>query len=121
MRDSHRLEVIRGRQGRLGIRGITFSSFLDIVWAEIWGDCPPMVDHATYHDIVTKLFIDGLPPNQITYKDAKGKIQRLSTAVGPDGNIKGNYSKSAIQEARDMALQLKQAREAARVTSSDDG
>lgn len=100
---------------------MTFETFLDVVWAEIYDDCPPMGDHAEYRRIVTELFVEGKQPNQITYKDAKGKTQRLANAQTEIGKA---IPKNALSEARKIAEQLREARLAAEkdaaVASSGD-
>lgn len=57
---------------------MTLSTFLDIVWAEIWDDVSPMADRARWHKIIVELFVEAKDPYDITWKDHDGKLQRLS-------------------------------------------
>lgn len=61
--------------------------FMDFVWSEIYDDGPVMGDRNQYREIVTKLYIEGVPAHRITWKDAKGKLHRLSSppkSASPD-------------------------------------
>lgn len=89
---------MRGRLGRDGFRGLSISSFLDLVWTEIWDDAPVMGDRAQHREIVHKLFIQGIPAWQITYKDHKGRLKHLSSK--PDVN------RPLPQSQRDAAKEL---------------
>lgn len=102
--------MIRGRRTRLGFHGVDglpLFRFCDLVWAEIWDDCPPMGDHAQYHEIVTKLFIKCEDPAAITYKDHEGKVKRL----GEGGSVSG-ASQSLKDEVDAMYEQARLLREA---------
>lgn len=97
---------------------MSVADFCDLVWAEIWDDCPPMADHGTYHDIVTRLFLKGEPAHTITWKDAKGKTQRLSSH-NPD--ITKPMPSDKMAAARALQQQVIEARKAAAVGSAPDG
>src|SRR5690606_34041387 len=74
-----RLEAIRGRRikaGLPGIRGLPLHEFLDLVWAEIWDDCPPLGDHAQYRSFVTQMFVEAKPYEAISYTDTEGKVHK---------------------------------------------
>lgn len=98
----------------MDFKKLSFELFLSVIWAEIYDDCPPMGDHAEYRRIVTELFIEGKPAHKITYKDAKGKTQRLADAKPQIGQA---VPKNTLSEARKIAEQLKQARLAAMAPS----
>lgn len=115
---SHRIQVLKGRQGRAGFRNMTLETFCDIVWAEIWDDCPPLGDQAQYRDIMVRLFIDGEEPRNITWKDAQGKTHRL-TEPQP-GRLGGKPNKATMDEARALHERLKAARAQARELASGD-
>lgn len=112
-----RLTVIRGRQGRQGFNGMSFSTFLDIAWAELWDDVSPMADRSRWHMIVKELFVDGKDPYDITWRDHDNKLQRLapSRSVAPDGQP----AKPALDMAREWQEKLK-ARKDDLVASPDD-
>lgn len=88
--------------------------FCDLVWTEIWDDCPPMGDQHQYRDIMEKLFLRGMEPWQITYEttDKKGKkvTRRLGTA--PAKGIGLNPPKNAVAQMQEWAERAKKLREA---------
>ena len=102
---------------------MTLQTFCDIVWQEIWDDVGPMGDQSLYRDIVIKLFIDGMEPHQITWKDHEGKTQRLSDSN--KGGSTSGPSKSQMDTARALHERLREAKaaakEAKRVASPPDG
>lgn len=57
---------------------MSLSTLCDVIWAEIWDDCPALGDQTQYREIMVKLFIDGEDPANITWTDAEGKKHRLS-------------------------------------------
>lgn len=85
---------------------MTLATFCDLVWAEIWEDCPAMGDQAQYRDIVTKLFIEGKPAWEITYDgyDDKGKKIRKRLAPRPSGS---SSTGNATADARALFERLK--------------
>lgn len=83
---------------------MSLQTFCDIVWAEVWDDCPPMGDQTQYRDIMYRLFIKGDPPHTITYKDAKGKLRRLSDA--PRADISTPVDESKLDAARRLMSQV---------------
>lgn len=95
--------MIRGRQGRTGLRDMPLHTFLDLVWTEIWDDCAPMGDQGQYRRIMKELFLEGKNPHEIWYDthDDKGKKirKRLSDVPTETGGV---IPKSAMQEAREM-------------------
>lgn len=97
------------------------STFLDIVWAEIWDDCPPLGDQAQYREIMVRLFIDGDAPHEITYTTSDGKTHRLSEPPRRRG-VRGKPSKDQMDAARALHEQLKAAKAAATgLASPEDG
>lgn len=99
---------------------MSLSTFCDIVWAEIWDDCPPMGDQARYRDIMTRLFIDGDEPHDITWVDEKGKTHRLTDR--PAGGVRGKPTVTQMADLRALHDKLKSGREAAKqVASTPDG
>lgn len=114
---------------------MTLQTFCDLVWLEIWDDCPPMGDQSQYRDIVTKLFIECKNAWEITYQgyDDKGKkvTKRLATVpvAGSTGNamadaralyerIKG---KTKPIDAAGMVAQVQAAKDAAGLASPPSG
>lgn len=95
--------MIRGRQGRIGLTGMSLSTFLDLVWTEIWDDCSPMADRAQYRRVMKELFLEGKDPHEVWYEtyDQKGKKvrKRLSDAPSEQG---GAIPRSALEEGRAM-------------------
>ncbi len=98
---------------------MSLQTFCDIVWAEIWDDCPPMGDQSKYRDIMFRLIIKGESPHTITYKDAKGKIRRL--AEPGEADLSRPLPKSQMDAARALAKQLVGSKEQVRVASTPDG
>lgn len=98
---------------------MTLATLCDLVWVEIWDDCSPMADRATYREIMVRVFIKGENPSSITYKAADGKMKRL---VDP-GDSKPTGAKLASAKA--LYDQLRAAKSAAAhaqgVTSPGDG
>jgi len=113
------LEVIRGRQGRLGFRQLSLCTLLDIIWAEIYDDCSPMGDVHQYREVVSALYIEGRDPHDITYKDAKGKTRRLADAPASSGVRKGP-SQSAHEAMRAMQERARELAEARKLASPPD-
>lgn len=116
------MAILRGRQGRLGLRGMSLAAFCDVVWVEIWDDFGPMSDHITYRRIVTELFIDGKEPYEITYEttvyDKKGKskqvTKRLSDAPSAASRSQRMVSQTSVLEQwKARAAELKAEKEAA--------
>lgn len=102
--DEGNLELLRGRQGRQGLRGMTLSTFLDICWQEIYDDSAPMGDRHQYRDIVKKLYLEGLDPYFIWYEDGQGKRHRL--AKSPAGSKVEKRGLDALRDLREQAMQL---------------
>lgn len=88
---------------------MTLSTFCDIVWMEIWDDCSAMGDQSQYREIVTKLFIEGVPTWDITFDgyDDKGKKIKKRLAPKPPGAGTGVTPADAIARARSLAEKLK--------------
>lgn len=82
---------------------MSLSTFLDLVWTEIWDDANPMGDRSQYRRIMRELFLEGKPPHEIWYEttDAKGKKinKRLSEAPSAEPGV---IPKSAMDQAREM-------------------
>lgn len=97
---------------------MTLETFCDLVWAEIWDDCPPLGDQARYRDIMVRLFIDGDEPDQITWVDDKGKTHRLSDTKAPSG---GKASKADMAKLAEMHERIRQLKLGGQVASPDDG
>lgn len=93
------------------------STFLDIVWAELWDDVSPMADRSRYHKILVELFVEGKDPYDITWKDEKGKTQRLSNQRTMSTDSKP--AASAMDQAKAWQAALKQ-RQADLVESGDN-
>lgn len=98
---------------------MTLSTLCDLIWVEIWDDCSPMANQATYRDIMVRLFLKGENPASITYKGSDGKTHRLAApgTIAP--------SKDRMSEARQLYEQIKaaktQAVDAEQVVSPPDG
>lgn len=116
------MAIIRGRQGRLGLQGMSLATFCDVVWVEIWDDYGPMSDHITYRRIVTELFVEGKEPFEITYEvttyDKKGKAKqvtkRLSDSPSQGSRAQRLTSQSSVLEQwKARAAELRADKEAA--------
>lgn len=97
---------------------MSFSTFLDIAWAELWDDVSPMADRGRWHKIIQELFVEGKDPYDITWKDHDGKLQRLSNQRGLTQDAKP--TKSAMDQAKEWQEKLR-ARKEDLVASADDG
>lgn len=62
---------------------MTLQTFCDLVWLEIWEDCPPMGDHGQYRDIVTKIFLECKEPWEISYTTYDDKGKKVTKRLGP--------------------------------------
>lgn len=118
---------------------MTLQTFCDLVWLELWNDCPPMGDHAQYREIITKLFIEGKPAWEITYDgvDAKGKKVRKTLAKRPAAGALANagpaeqsaaakdllarIGRGVRVDTKAFVQQVQAAKDAARVASPPDG
>lgn len=98
---------------------MTLETFCDLVWAEIWDDCPPLGDQARYRDIMTRLFIDGDDPEQITWVDDDGKTHRLSD--GPRRPKGAKPSKQEMDQLAALQERIRQLKSKGEVASSGDG
>jgi hypothetical protein len=116
---SGRLEVIRGRQGRSGLRGMSLSTFCDLAWLELWDDCPALGDLSQYREVIEQIFLQGKPPTEVMWTDHDGKQRPLGEA--PKSDQLGSIPQTAIDEARALHQRMREMREAARVASSSDG
>lgn len=90
---------------------MTLATLCDIIWAEIWDDCPPLGNHAQYREIMHRYFIVGEDPSKITWKDADGKTHRLSD--GPKRAPGTGPTKKEWDDLANLREQMRQAREAA--------
>jgi hypothetical protein len=114
--------LVRGRQGRMGLREMSLSTFCDIVWVEIWDDVGAMGDRAQYHRIIEELFLEGKDPYDITYETTEYKngksvevTRRLSEAPSKAGRANRMKSEASVLEqwkARAAELKAQQAAEA---------
>lgn len=66
---------------------MSLSTFLDLVWTEIWDDCSAMSDRVQYRQIMKELFLDGTDPFNIFYTDSNGKKQRLAKSPMPADGV----------------------------------
>ena len=41
---------------------MSLSDFCDLVWLELWDDCPAMGDQTKYREAVVTIFVDGEEP-----------------------------------------------------------
>lgn len=92
---------------------MSLSTLLDIIWAEIYDDCPPLGDIHQYREVIQQLYIEGKDPHSITYTDAKGKTKRLATTPGH----KGAPTKSAREQVDAMWEQARKLAEAKQLAS----
>ena len=116
---SGRLEVIRARQGRLGLRGMSLSTFCDLAWLELWDDCPALGDLSQYREVIEQIFLQGMDPAKVTWTDHDGKKRPIGSTSQP-GQL-GPVPQDALAEARALHQRMREMREAARVASSSDG
>lgn len=95
--------MIRGRQGRAGLNGMSLSTFLDLVWTEIWDDCSPMGDRSQHRRVMKELFIEGKNPHDVWYEtyDDKGKKVRKRLDDVP-AEVGGVIPQTALEQARAM-------------------
>lgn len=106
--ETGRLEVIRGRQGRQGFKDLPLSTFLDMVWVEIYDDCSPMGDRHEYREIITKLFLKGEDPHNIWVGEGKTR-HRLSASPRSKTTKADLADLRALQQ---QAIELAKARQA---------
>ena len=88
---------------------MSLSTFLDLVWVEIYDDCSPMGDRHQYREIVTKLFMLGEDPHNIWVTQPDGKKKRLSDTP------RNKTTKADLDQLRllqEQAISLAKAREA---------
>lgn len=88
---------------------MSLSTFLDLVWVEIYDDCSPMGDRQQYREIVTKLFMQGEDPHNIWVTQPDGSKKRLSDTP----RVKTTKADlKALRDLQQQALELAKAREA---------
>lgn len=101
--------MVRGRQGRIGLTGMSLSTFLDLVWTEIWDDAPSMGDRGQYRRVMKQLFLDGTAAHDIwydTYDDKGKKIRkRLDDVPAETGGEIPKSAKEQMEEMRQRALE----------------
>lgn len=101
---------------------MALSTFLDIVWAELWDDVSPMGDRARYHKIIVELFIEGKDPYDITWRDHDNKLQRLSNQRSLSRDSKATPDVMAqVQEWRDILKTRRESLVTSRPDASDAG
>lgn len=86
---------------------MSLSTFLDLVWVEIYDDCSPMGDRQQYRDVVTKLFLQGVDPHDIWITGSDGKKKRLTDT--PRAKT-GKSDIAALKALREQAIALAEAR-----------
>jgi hypothetical protein len=59
---------------------MTLANFCDLVWLEVWDDCPALGDQHEYREIVHNLFFEGLEPGEIEVTDPDGNTRRIKAA-----------------------------------------
>ena len=84
---------------------MSLSTFLDIVWAEIWDDVSPMGDRSRYRQIIVELFVEGKDPYDITWRDSDNKLQRLSNQRMTTKDSKP--ARSSLDQAREWQEALR--------------
>lgn len=99
---------------------MSLSTFCDLVWAEIWDDCPPMGDQNLYRELMIRLIINGEDPEKITWVDSDGKTQRLSSGPARKG---GRPAAAEFDRLAELQERIKNIKAAAveGVASSGDG
>ena len=99
---------------------MTLSTLCDLIWVEIWDDCSPMANQATYRDIMVRLFLKGESPSSITYKGSDGKTHRLAQP-GQAMTPARDKMAAAKELYKTMQAARTKAREAHEVVSPPDG
>lgn len=84
---------------------MSLSTFLDIVWKEIYDDAAPLGDRGQYRDIVRKMYLEGVDPYEIWYVNDKGKRVRLADAPSGGGKIE-KRGIEALRALQDRANKL---------------
>lgn len=99
---------------RGGINSLSVSDFCDLVWTEVWDDCPAMGDQHQYRDIMEKLFLQGMDPWNITYEttDKNGKKVTRTLGSAPAKGIGRTPPKTQVQQMNEWAERAKMLREA---------
>lgn len=88
---------------------MSLRTFCDLVWLEIWDDCPAMGDQATYRDIVTKLFVECKNPWEIFYDGYTDKGKKVRKRLAPiPATLSGGKPSTgnAVADARALFEQL---------------
>lgn len=98
---------------------MTLETFCDLVWAEIWDDCPALGDRTRYREIMERLFIDGDAPENITWVDDDGKTHRLSD--GPKRPKGSKPTKDQMAQLAQLQERIRQAKVNRGVASPGDG
>lgn len=90
---------------------MSLSTFCDLVWTEIWDDCPAMGDQAQYRRVMTELFLDGKDPSDIYVTDSKGRKKPLGSASEPGSVATPADAAAQLARLREEALAAAQARQ----------
>lgn len=98
---------------------MTLETFCDLVWTEIYDDCPALGDRVRYRDIMERVFIDGDDPSQITWVDDDGKTHRLSD--GPKRPKGAKPSKAEFGQLAALQERIRQVKAERAVASPGDG
>lgn len=82
---------------------MSLSTFLDLVWTEIWDDAPEMGDKVTHRRIMKELFIDCKDPYNITYEVTEykhGKERKVTKRLADKPG--GQATKSDLDQLREL-------------------
>lgn len=86
---------------------MTLERFCDLVWLEIWDDCPPLGDQGQYRRIMSEYFIECKDPWNIIYETHDDKGKKVKKRLAPIPTQGAKPGMSAIDQARALAERLK--------------
>ena len=89
---------------------MSLSTFCDLVWTEIWDDCPAMGDQGQYRRVMRELFLEGKDPSNIYITDSKGRKKPLGDPAEPGSVATPADAADQLAKMRQAALEAAEAR-----------
>jgi len=88
---------------------LSLSAFCDLVWLELWDDCPAMGDQAKYREAINTIFIEGREVGSVEVIGPDGKKHTIR-APGSAPSVGTPIPAHAMKALQDMKAQIAAAR-----------
>lgn len=90
---------------------MSLSDFCDLVWLELWDDCPPLGDQQKYREAIHTIFVEGKEIGEIEVVDPKtGKVRKIRASQrAAEVDVHKPLPQHAVDALADLKAQIAKA------------